>query len=321
MCTCVDPSSRETPMRRTVRALLCVTALAASALLTAPAGATAAPAVDTAVHTITSHAVPAQIDAYWTPQRMANAKPMTADPAALTARASVAATGTPRYVPAIKPKAAVTASLAPSEWVTIGRLYFSIPGNGDWQCSGNVVASNNRDVVATARHCVMNIDTGQTYNNFHFAPSYNRGNAPYGWWNWRSMGWRIDDRGPGGDNAFIVMTTGGNSGGHIVDAVGGSGLGFNWATNNYAHAIGLPASLDYAVWCEGQPYDGPSGGVQIPNCNGLSGGASGGAFIVNYQPSDGSAMQTASYFGTWGDSYFAYYRDAAYQVWSGAQGA
>lgn len=313
-------------MRRTVRATLCVAVLSAATLVTVPATAQADAAVDTAVHTVVNHATPAQINAYWTPRRMTNAKPMTAEPAAAPARASVTVAGKPQYVPAVKPRSAavagsVSAAAAPSEWVTIGRLYFSIPGNGDWQCSGNVVASNNRDVIATARHCVMNIDTGQTYTNFHFAPSYNRGSAPYGWWNWRSMGWRVDDHGPGGDNAFIVMTTGGNGGGHIVDAVGGSGLGFNWATNNYAHAIGLPANLDYAVWCEGTPYDGPSGGVQIPNCNGLSGGASGGAFIVNYNSSDGSAMQTATYFGTWGDSYFAYYRDAAYQVWAGAQGA
>jgi hypothetical protein len=135
------------------------------------------------------------------------------------------------------------------------------------------------------------------------------------------MGWRVDDTSPGGDNAFIVLSTGGNANTHVQNVVGGSGGGFNWDTHNYAHAIGLPASVDYAVWCEGQPYDGPAAGVQIPNCNGLSGGASGGAFIVDYQ-SDGSAMQTASYFGTWGsDSYFAYWRDAAYQVYLGAANA
>lgn len=314
-------------MRRTVRATMSAAVLLSGALLSMPATAHAAPAVDTTVHTVTNQASSAQVNAYWTPQRLANAKPRTADPATASMSAHASVQGTPRSVPSMAPKqatpdaAAVTPAAAPSEWVTIGRLFFSIPGNGDWVCSANVVASNNRDVIATARHCVMDISTGQTYTSFHFAPAYNQGNAPYGWWNWRSMGWRIDDTSPGGDNAFIVMSTGGNSGGHIVDAVGGSGLGFNWATNNYAHAIGLPASLDYAVWCEGMPYDGPAGGVQIPNCNGLSGGASGGAFIVNYQSSDGSATQTATYFGTWGDSYFAYYRDAAYQVWAGAQTA
>jgi hypothetical protein len=207
-----------------------------------------------------------------------------------------------------------------SEWVTIGRLVFTVPGKGDFICTANVVSSNNHDVIATARHCVMDIGTGQTYENFRFAPSENRGNAPYGWWNWRSMGWRVDDTGAGGDNAFIVLATGGNNGRHVQDVVGGSGIGFNWATNNYAYAIGIPGDKDYAYSCQGQPYDGPSRGVQIPNCIGLTGGASGGAFVVNYQP-DGSAVQTASFMGSWGDAYFAYYRDEAWQVYNGAQNA
>jgi hypothetical protein len=312
-------------MHRTARAAVALPIAALAMLIPTPAQA--APSV-AAVHTAANNVSDSQIDAYWTPQRLAAAKPMSASSPFSTAPQSTSTKATPTVVPAVAPRGnagAVAASVAtagPSEWITVGRLFFSIPGNGDWMCSGNVVASNNRDVVATARHCVMNIDTGQTYVSFHFAPAYNQGNAPYGWWNWRSMGWRVDDRSPGGDNAFIVMTTGGNNGWHIVDAVGGSGMGFNWDTNNYAHAIGLPGTTNYAVWCEGMPYNGPAGGVQIPNCNGLAGGASGGAFIVNYQPSDGSAMQTATYFGTWGpDTYFAYYRDAALQVYRGASGA
>ncbi|MCX4736360.1 hypothetical protein [Streptomyces sp. NBC_01363] len=78
----------------------------------------------------------------------------------------------------------------------------------------------------------------------------------------------------------------------MQDIVGSTGLGFNWSSN-YAHIIGLPADKDYAVWCEGQGYAGPGGQRLMNNCNGLSGGASGGAWIENYQP-DGSAMQTGA---------------------------
>jgi hypothetical protein len=268
-------------------------------------------------NTATSTTSAAALDSYWTPDRLAAAKPMPApEPTADQRRSTNSPTGPTRFAHATAPRGVHPDS---SVWITIGRLVFTVPDKGDYLCSANVVTSDNRDVIATARHCVMDISTGQTYNNFRFAPDYNQGNAPYGWWNWRSMGWRIDDTSPGGDNAFIVLGTGDNNG-HVQDAVGSSGIGFNFATNNYAHGIGLPANKDYAVWCEGQPYDGPRGGVQIPNCDGLSGGASGGAFIVNYQ-SDGTAMQTASFFGSWGDSYFAYYRDAAYQVYNGAQNA
>ncbi|GIJ47399.1 peptidase [Virgisporangium aliadipatigenens] len=304
-------------MRLPVRSTLSVILLAAliPALLPAPATAAPATAAGSAVNTEPS----AAIDAYWTPERMAAARPMPAPAAGIPAR-DTEPDGPARTVPAVAPKTGIVVN-GPSVWVTIGRLWFNVPGSGDYICSANVVASNNRDVIATARHCVMNIDTGAVYRSFRFAPAYNRGNAPYGWWNWRSVGWRTDDRGPGGDTAFMVLATGGNAGRHVQEVVGGTGLGFNWSTNNYARGLGLPGDKDYAVWCEGQPYDGPSGGVQIRNCVGLAGGASGGAFIVNYQPSDGSAYQTASYFGSWGDSYFAYWRDVAWNIYNGAQNA
>ncbi|MFB9833548.1 hypothetical protein [Actinoallomurus acaciae] len=273
-----------------------------------------------------NHSPARAVRSYWNPQRLAAARPAPVPARPGTAKIGGSPAGTPRTVHASRP--AGTGEVRPdaSEWVTVGRLFFHNPENGgDYVCTANVVTSNNHDVIATARHCVMDIDTGAWYTNFQFAPSYNKGSAPYGWWTWRSAGVRIDDTSPGGDNAFIVLNTGGNSGAHVQDAVGGSGIGFNWATNNYAHAIGIPASVDYAVWCEGTAVDSYNGGVHIPNCQGLSGGASGGPFIFNYQ-SDGSAVQTATFFGSWGsgtdgNSYFAYYRDAAYSVYNGAQNA
>ncbi|MCP2168548.1 hypothetical protein [Goodfellowiella coeruleoviolacea] len=309
-------------------AAVALASLVPTADATAAATAATTTAVDTTVHTATNTTSAEALDAYWTPERVASATPVSPPATARTAaRAEAesaqreAATGRPVSVPATRPTDQSEVHTTASVWITMGRLFFTNPGVGDYVCSANVVTSNNRDVIATARHCVMDIDSGKTYTNFRFAPAYDRGNAPYGWWNWRSMGWRVDQKGPGGDNAFIVLATGGTSGRHVQDVVGGSGIGFNQPTNKYAHGIGLPADKDYAVWCEGQPYDGQQGGVQIPNCIGLSGGASGGAFIVNYQAGDGSAMQTASFFGSWGDSYFAYYRDAAYQVYNGAQNA
>ncbi|MFD9891682.1 hypothetical protein ACFWY9_20275 [Amycolatopsis sp. NPDC059027] len=292
---------------------------ACAALLTALVPAAQAQAATSVVQTAVNHTSAARLDSYWTPERLANAKPID-PPAATGATRQAEPGGTPRFVHATPPQPGSGTQAAASIWVTMGRLAFTVPGKGDFICSANVVTSNNHDVISTGRHCVMDIGTGQTYTNFRFAPAYNQGTAPYGWWNWRSMGWRIDEKGAGGDNAFIVLSTGGNGNRHVQDVVGGSGIGFNWATNGYAHGIGLPGDKNYAVWCEGQPYDGPQGGVQIRNCNGLSGGASGGAFIVNYQ-NDGSSVQTASYFGSWGDSYFAYYRDVAWQVYNGAQNA
>ncbi|MFG2111850.1 trypsin-like serine peptidase [Streptomyces sp. NPDC048718] len=311
-------------MRRTALAATAAAAALIACAQTTALAATPTPTPPSTAGTAVNHTSEAKLDAYWTPQRLAKAKPLDAPakaPSAKAPRSSDTAHGKPTLIPATKPSTkAVNSTAAASVWGTTGRLVFTVPGQGDYICTANVVTSNNHDVISTGRHCVIDIGTHRTFTNFRFAPGYDRGNAPHGWWNWRSMGWREDDTSPGGDNAFIVLSTGGNTGQHVQDVVGGSGIGFNWATNNYAHAIGIPGDKDYAVWCEGMPYDSNQGGVSLRNCNGLSGGASGGPFLVNYQ-NDGSAVQTGSYFGSWGDAYWAYYRDAAWQVFNGAQNA
>ncbi|WP_371596227.1 peptidase [Streptomyces sp. NBC_00564] len=257
----------------------------------------------------------AQLDAYWTPERIRQAKPMPAPEVVSEVRSSsgAAAEGTdnPVHVPATRPAVSSGVEAQASVWGTVGRLYFTIPGKGDYICSGNVVTSNNGSVVATARHCGF----GDGGTNYRFAPNYNSGNAPYGWWGWRSAGW-VTGGGQENDSAFLVLDTPG--GRRVQDVVGSTGLGFNWSSN-YAHIIGLPADKDYAVWCEGQGYAGPDGQRLMNNCNGLSGGASGGAWIENYQP-DGSAIQTGAYSGSYGSAAAtSAYGNSAYDVWNGAQ--
>ncbi|MER5362305.1 peptidase [Streptomyces sp. NPDC002785] len=257
----------------------------------------------------------AQLDAYWTPERIRTAKPMPA-PEGVTAvqpssGAATEVTDKPVHVPATRPIVSSGVQTRASVWGTVGRLYFTIPGKGDYICSGNVVTSNNRSVVATARHCGF----GEGGTNYRFAPNYNAGNAPHGWWGWRSAGW-VTGGGQESDSAFLVLDA--PDGRRVQDVVGSTGLGFNWSSN-YAHIIGLPGDKDYAVWCEGQGYAGPGGQRLMNNCNGLSGGASGGAWIENYQ-SDGSATQTGAYSGSYGSAAAASaYGNSAYDIWNGAQ--
>jgi hypothetical protein len=289
------------------------------------AGQPASPAARWAV----AGSSPAAVHAFWTPQRLARVRqapvPATSGSQAITPQALVAqAQGTPVAIPSTRPAGVHPDS---SVWITTGRLVFHNPEDGgDYLCTANVVTSNNHDVIATARHCVMDISTGTWYQNFQFAPDYDNGSAPYGWWAWRSAGVRVDDTSPGGDNAFIVLSTGGNGNAHIQDAIGSSGIGFNFALAGYAWALGIPGDKNYAVWCQGVPASSYNGGVHIPNCWGLDGGSSGGPYIVDYNSADGSAFQTASFFGSWGsstdgNSYFAYYGNAAEDVYNGAQNA
>ena len=265
--------------------------------------------------TVTNTMSRAQLDAYWTPDRIRGAKPMPAPQGATAARPSSGTTaqdtGEPVHIPATRPTADQGVQTRASVWGTVGRLYFTVPGKGDYICSANVVTSNNRSVVATARHCGF----GDGGTNYRFAPSYDKGNAPHGWWGWRSAGW-VAGGGQENDSAFLVLDT--PDGRRVQDVVGSTGLGFNWSSN-YAHILGLPADKDYAVWCEGQGYAGPGGQRLMNDCNGLSGGASGGAWIENYE-ANGDAMQTGAYSGSYGAAAAASsYGNSAYDVWNGAQ--
>ncbi|WP_239085316.1 peptidase [Streptomyces halstedii] len=298
-------------MRQPVLTALAATASLCAALtpVTAAAaqntpGASTAKVVNTKSRT--------QLDAYWTPDRIRAAKPMPAPEGPSAARpAAPTKKGVPVHIPATRPVTAPDAGIQSSVWGTVGRLYFTIPGKGDYICSGNVVTAANRSVVATARHCGF----GDGGTNYRFAPGYNKGNTPNGWWGWRSAGW-LTGGGQENDSAFLVLDA--PNGRRVQDVVGSTGLGFNWSSN-YAHILGLPVDKDYAVWCEGQGYAGPSGQRLMNNCNGLSGGASGGAWIENYQ-SDGSATQTGAYSGSYGAAAAASaWGNSSYDVWNGAQ--
>lgn len=326
---------------RRIRVLLAVTAGAAAAVSTVALSplATAAPdtsgaaAPGSSVRTTVNAKSRAQLDAYWTPERLRAAKPVPVPAGTGTAARALPAaepTGKRVFAHGTEPadanadagarqqgKAGAGANAVDTKasvWNTVGRLYFTIPGKGDFICSGNVVTSNNRSVLATARHCGF----GEGGTNFRFAPAYDKGSAPYGWWGWRSAHW-VTGEGQQNDVAFLTLDAPG--GRRVQDVVGSTGIGFNWDINNYAHILGLPGDKDYAVWCEGRPYAGPGGQALMNNCNGLSGGASGGAFLVNYQ-GDGSAVQTGAYSGSYGAAAAAgYFRDAARSAWDGAQNA
>lgn len=265
----------------------------------------AAAAPDVMVRTATNHLTSAQLDAYWTPERMANAKPVPVPAGATTAVAKP--DGKAMAVPGSAPKTRGVPE-------TTGRLLFSANG-GDWICSATVVASNNASVIATARHCGFN-DGG---TNFRYAPNYNGGNAPHGWWDWRTAGWATGGDGITNDLAFIVLNT--KDGRRVGDVVGTNGIAFNQPVNQYAYIVGIPGATDVKHRCEGNAYAGPAGQQLMDNCNGMSGGASGGSWNVNWQPA-GWAYQVGTFFGSYGAAAAgSYYGSLAYDIWNGAQNA
>lgn len=266
----------------------------------------AADVPDVMTHTIVNHMSAAQSDAYWTPERIANAKPVPV-PKSEAASSRVQPDGPTVRVPGTTPRTRDVNS-------TTGRLLFSANG-GDWICTATVVASDNASVIATARHCGFN-DGG---TNFRYAPDYNAGNAPHGWWDWKSAGWATGGDGITNDLAFIVLNT--KDGRRVGDVVGTNGIAFNQPVNQYAYIVGIPGATDQKFRCEGNAYAGPAGQQLMDNCNGMSGGASGGSWNVNWQP-DGWAYQVGTFFGSYGAAAAgSYYGQAAYDIWNGAQNA
>jgi hypothetical protein len=274
-------------------------------LTTLTTTATAAAAADYEIHTATNTKTTAQLDAYWTPERIRNAKPVEAP--VVPASTIQQRAGEPISVPGSAP---VTRGLNE----TTGRLLFSANG-GDYICTATVVASNNKSVIATARHCGFN-DGG---TNYRYAPNYSGGNTPHGWWDWKTAGWVSGGDGITDDVAFIVLNQ--KDGRPVGDVVGTNGIAFNQPIDQYAYLVGIPGDKDVVFRCEAQAYAGPQNQQLMDNCDGMSGGASGGSWNVNPQP-DGWAYQTGTYFGSYGSAAAgSRFGDVAYEVWNGAQNA
>lgn len=171
---------------------------------------------------------------------------------------------------------------------TVGRLFFTQPGVGDFVCSAAVIS---RRVVVTAGHCVHRGSGGQSgfYTNFQFVPAPKNGVAPFGTWNW----------------AFAAVTGAWASGGGSVpnaadyamielqDQPGGVRVGdvtgsLGWHTlrlmPNHATLLGYPCNLDQCA----QMHQVTAGSFRSTSPNNVEygsdarGGQSGGPWIQNF---------------------------------------
>ncbi|MEV5576274.1 hypothetical protein AB0L06_40115 [Spirillospora sp. NPDC052269] len=291
-------------------------ALVAAAVSLTGTAATAAPAPH--VRFVDAGQSSAQIDKFWTKARITSAREYRgADASAADSGGSVdaSAQGTPYLRAGTPPKA--DAGEVTAQWrqpPALGRLFFSLKGK-TWLCSATVVVSDNHDTIATARHCGF----GEGATNYRFAPAYSRGKAPRGWFTWRKAGW-VTTPGVKGDNAFIVLNK--RSGKHVQDAAGSEGVAFNYKPGSYStNLLGIPGDKDYPWRCSGKPHgSGDNRVIYLPNCKGMSGGASGGPFLIKFNATTGVGWQTASYYGSCGkDACGAQWQKDALAVYRGAQ--
>ncbi|MEI2732494.1 MAG: hypothetical protein V9G08_10955 [Dermatophilaceae bacterium] len=215
------------------------------------------------------------LEAYWTPEKMRAAKPADGDPAIAAASAAYASKseadrkagkkkpaqdGPTRNVDGAASKnfaagGPVTAAYNPNlpsyspTAYTMGKVFFTKSGGGNYVCSATIVNSEGKDTVWTAGHCVHGGSGGTWHYNWTFVPAYDDDLAnprPYGTWSanqlWSKSAW-TGSSDFSQDMGVAIMNP--NWGWHIVDYFGGQGLTVNRGKSVYEYAFGYPAEAPF----------------------------------------------------------------------------
>ncbi len=224
----------------------CVASLVAAAALVC----SAAPAAQAATSAPVSHQVsqnPAEVRAYWTPQRMQSAEPVdspeVAGPSAAVASVvSADSQATGRAVEIHPTYGNSTYDYQPGSETSFpqqvhGKIFFAVPGQGNFACSGTLVASLLRNVVVTAGHCVDDPDVQQWSTDLIFIPAYRDGAAPLGTYPAASL-LSTDEWTQGGDLSYDVgiaqLAT------PLEDQLGARGIVFNKPPKSTYQIFGYP---------------------------------------------------------------------------------
>ncbi len=257
---------------------------------------------------------------YWTPERMAEAIPVDdigiagdpppsedpvipdpdapevtrpGDPPAIERDAS-RTNGANSLMDQSAPNNAVEVTTLPAyPHRAMGKVFFTIPGVGDRECSGGVIASDNRSVVWTAGHCLAEGGGETWYENFMFVPAYFDGDEPAERWAARTLatfvGWYSNEYFNYDLGAAVMERRDGQS---IVDVTGSLGWMFNAAHETDTSQFGYPGEgtifNGQRMWTCNEPYtgavnrgsSGPS--MQTNDCD-YTAGASGGPWVVNVE--------------------------------------
>ena len=180
---------------------------------------------------------------FWTPERIARAKPLDGS----------FELGDVEPSPLARPVASKSVQVDPNGYPNRvhGKLLFQLPNGlpGFYSCSGTVTTSGSGSLITTAGHCVYDFDTKSVATGMVFIPGYAAGSAPYSVWpatnlivtkRWASKRDAYND-----DFAMVrVAPVFG-----VVQNLGSRGIGFNQPRKQHYVEYGYPA--------EGRPeYDG-----------------------------------------------------------------
>ncbi|HSI79499.1 MAG TPA: trypsin-like peptidase domain-containing protein [Solirubrobacterales bacterium] len=254
-------------------------ALLAAAIAPAPAAADggAVPVEQTA----------AEVRDYWTPERMRAATPVARvledRDGERPARQLSGAAGPSRAAEQVSGSSAYPAR-------THGKVFFRIPGQGNFVCSGTVVRSRGRNVVLTAGHCVYDDLTRTFAANWMFVPAFRDGERPFGEWVAHRLATTSQFRAAVTDSerwdVGIAIVGRNRNGRGVQDRVGARRIGFNRPRDQSYRAFGYPAASPFdgrrMYRCD-SPYRGDDPEFDPPrpmriDCD-MTGGSSGGGWV------------------------------------------
>lgn len=265
-----------------------------------------------------------QAGAFWTPQRMREAKPLEVKrPRAHAAPASRAAAaarrGTPHRVAAEAPRLTIEAShfeqvadpTTPESRVN-GAIFLSLGIFGYARCSGTAVHSGNQSVVFTAAHCINSGGRGGRWfpGEWVFVPAYRYGQRPFGVFPARWLDTTKQWRRSGSENFDVgAAVVGRNGRGETLEeAVGGDGIAWNLKARQTFDVHGYPAEEPFdgetQRICRDEPFIGHDpesflfpGPLNLAVACGVTGGASGGGWTI-----DGNTLNSVTNYGYFDDT-------------------
>ncbi|MCX4694929.1 serine protease [Streptomyces sp. NBC_01408] len=187
--------------------------------------------------------------------------------------------------------------------------------DGGHFCTAAVVRSDDRDVIATAAHCLDS--PGTTV----FAPGYRDGSAPYGTWKITSVyvapGW-TEGEDPDDDIAFATVAPAQDGRtGSVEDLVGGFPVAAEQPDDATVTVIGYPRTEEAPLSCANTTGLFSDTQRRI-GCPDLGGGTSGSPWLVHGALAGvlgghegGGTVPEISYSAVLGDQAVELYREAA----------
>jgi V8-like Glu-specific endopeptidase len=135
-------------------------------------------------------------------------------------------------------------------YTTVGKLFFTIPGQGNFFCSAAVVKAR---LVLTAAQCIHSGTTSPGFfTNFQFVPALRDNVAPFGTWDWAYVALHTTWTNGGGklpnatDYGLIEMQDQSINGAtrRVGDVVGYLGYATQKLRPNHAHLLGYASNFD-----------------------------------------------------------------------------